>query len=336
MAIENADLILFALFVVMAVLITYSYGFSKGENSLRARSDLVRPSLKDIQIEGTFRVKKENLDDVLKKIIKEEEVHRNFYNIYRQGNRIIFSSSRIKPNVKDYLKALGNLRPGIPNELELFFKEENDDYYLIDTLCRPVMYYQISQSVRFDFLQSNIEDAQAQCYQFTKEIMNCLNATIVNNLITIKKDESFIYNYYSNTPMDNEIDVQVQQMLSNALHEILYCGWIDREFLGYLEKAKEHGANVRIITRSPEGSSKTVKNDFERLKASFQDNVKMNNLLHDRFIVCDDNLIIGSFYLTSDSKTRYESVISTSDEKLLNKAKKHFELIWNDKNSKKA
>jgi hypothetical protein len=336
MAWDLADSILIGLLLIIVAMLMYNIGVSKGEKSLRARSDLIRPSLKDIQIEGSFEVKKGDLNDIVKMINKEEYITSNFFNILKQGNRIILQSTRIINHGKDYLKRLGEIRPGIPHELVLFFKEKDDEHFLIETLCRPIMYYQISQSVQFDFLQTNVEDAQAQCIQFTKEIMNSLNAKIIKYPATINKEELFIYDYYSNTPQHNEIDLQVQQILSTASNEILYCGWVDREFLGYLENAKTNGANVRIITKSPDASSKTVKLDFERLKGFFKDNVKINPLLHDRFLICDDQLIVGSYYLTSDGRTRYESVIYTSDDKIILRAKQHFELIWNDQNSHKA
>ena len=317
---------------IIGVFVGYLFGFSKGEVSLSARSDLIRPSLKDLQIEGFYRIKNGDLDEIYQRLLGNIPLIQLQHDIAKFGNRIIFLHKDFPRGKKEYLKYLGNIRPGVIYDLRLLFSPIENGFN-IETICRPIIYMQISQNVQFDFLHTHVEDAQESCILFTREVMNSLNTEVVKQPSISKEKDKPELTFYSNTTKTSNINLKAESMIVGVKYEIMYCGWIDRTFLGLLEKAQDKGVKIRIVTKDPSGSSRLVKTDFKRLKVSFKDNVRTNSFVHDRFVICDDSVLLGSMYLTDASKTRYESEIFTEDSSVVDGVKQHFEMIWNDANS---
>ncbi len=334
---ELSDILLVICSLFSGAVFAYYYGVSKGEKSLMARGDLVRPSLRELQIEGLYRIKKGNLDHIYEELLKNLPVYKLQYSISRFGNRIDLINKRITRtsvgDIKGYFQSLEKIRAGIVFQMELLFTSINN-HYEIETICRPALYYSIAQNVQFDFLQSHVEDAQESCILFTKEVINSLNVEIIKQPSVRKEKDKPALTLYTNSPKNSDINLKAENMIKGVKYEIIYCGWIDRTFLGLLEKAQDRGVKIRIITRDPQGSSKMVRTDFKRLKNSFKENVKINHLVHDRFLLCDESALIGSMYLTDDSKIRYESELYTEDSIVVGKIQQHFESMWEDSNTK--
>ena len=330
--VDYVNLGIFLLICVLLVYLGYDMGHNQGEKSLRARSDLIRPSLREVQVEGKYLMDSLSLEEIRNKLLNSVDILAG-YASYISGNRIVLRNKSVLVERKEYFKKMEETRHGIPRELALFFNERLGNKYEVETLCLSMMYFKITQQVKLDYIKSDIEDAQESCIKFTKEVMNCLNAKVLKEPNIKSIDKKIVTNFIYNTPKDNYINDKAIKIIQEAKYEILYCGWIDRTFLGLLEKAKEKGVNIKIITKDPASSDKLIKEDYQRLIKGFKENLKKNQLFHDRFILSEDKLIIGSMYLTSSSRTRYESGIYTEDFMLIEEAKKHFELIWNDLNS---
>jgi len=333
-------LLLFAIYF-LAILVSYYFGFSKGEKSLRARSDLIRPSLKDVTIRGKYQIEKTSIKEISEKI-------QNYFLSYPS---LIFAVGRTGENCllirrvismekgKKYFKRLLEMRDGIPAEMYLFFSKE-DDSILIDAVSRPVMYYKITQQVKLDYEFSSIEEAQEECKIFMNQILKgVLGAEIKEQPQPESHMKAFeeIELLY-NTPSENKINKKVHELILDAKRRILIAGWIDREFLGDLEKIKSKRKNIeiRVITKDPSGAAdKTVKLDFKRLINTIEPkNVRINSRFHDRFVISDHKCIIGSMYFTSASKIRYESTVYTNIRNIIDELEVHFERIWNDIESK--
>jgi sugar-specific transcriptional regulator TrmB len=238
---------------------------------------------------------------------------------------------------KNHFEKLMLTRDGFPDELTMrLSKSAYDEEFLdVEVRCLPVMYSKLAQGVQFIFPKSSKEDAQRYCEDFIENTMCMLGAeTLIKPHVAASVSQIHHYDFMYNTPNQNSINDKAHDMINGCSKQILLIGWIDREFIGEFENAKTRGVSIRVITKSPEGSDKTIREDFERLLTFGKDNVKLNSRAHDRFLICDDACILGSPYFTQSSKTRYESAIHTDDENVVKGLVSHFERIWNDKSSK--
>jgi len=290
---EPIDIIFVVFEAVIISVLVYTYGYSKGENSLTARSDLIRPSLNDLIIEGKYELENISTADALKKLKEELPILSRRQIFLRDGNCItIFPralseySTESKKGTKNYFESLESIRDGVPSKMMLFFKEQSDKT-IVETSCIPTMYYKITQNVKLDYISNNVEDAQTECILFTKKIMHTFNSNVINSPSAqshnnLEKATYFIHN----TPRDNQLVDKIKELILNSKYEIFYVGWIDRTFLGDLENAIKRQVKIKIITKDPSGSSKLVKEDYKRMLNTFGNDVKMNKLVHDRFIVC--------------------------------------------------
>jgi hypothetical protein len=81
----------------------------------------------------------------------------------------LISKSKKSDSFDIYADGLKRMRAGIPTELSFDILEEEKDSFLVQTCCIPSMYTKIAQSIEFEFVKQNIEDAEVQCRAFTRE-----------------------------------------------------------------------------------------------------------------------------------------------------------------------
>jgi hypothetical protein len=199
----------------------------------------------------------------------------------------------------------------------------------------PVMSLKMGQGYDSTFPKSHVEDAQRMCKDLMAQTMCILNARILAEpFIESSIEKSIKTEVLHNTLTVDNINKRAHELIANTKTQIRLAGWIDREFLGDLEAANDRGVDIRILTKSADASDKLIKDDFSRLLKIFGKRVRLNSRFHDRFIICDDKVIIGSMYFVYASKTRFESSIFSEDHNIVNPLKQQFEQIWDDANSK--
>jgi sugar-specific transcriptional regulator TrmB len=325
--------------VPFVILLFYNYGKRKGGEEILRQPNLVYASLPDVTLLGRYRIRKQP-DEEITKTLNDCLRLRGF--VARSLPNIVKVTRVLEPpnaaKKKDHFEKLRLMRDGFPDELTLRLSKSADgeEFLDVEATCLPIMYSKLAQGVQFMFPKPSVEDAQRYCGDFIEETMRILNAEILikpHTAASILQVHHFEFIY--NTPNQNEINDKAHELIVDSSKQIMLTGWVDREFIGELESAKARGVTVKVITKSPEASDKTIKEDFKRLLQAFgKDKVRLNPRAHDRFLVCDDACILGSLYFTQSSKTRYESAIYTDDENIVNGLTSHFERIWNDKNSK--
>jgi len=332
-------LLLFFLVSYVVAFIFYYYGKREGENEAYKRPDMCYPSVRDVTIFGKYRISNQSADEIDMNLT-EWLLHKGFSSLVYPNllelKRVLEPPEARKK--KNLLEKLQLIRSGYPDELtlSLFPSAKGEEFLEVEAKCVPVMFRKLGQAVQFAFPKSSVGDAQRLCKDFMKGTMRILNAEVlvepyVESKIFPLRHFEFLYN----TPMQSNINDKAHELIANSMRQILLAGWIDREFIGDLENAQNRGVRVRVITKSTEGSEKTVRTDFKRLLAKInKENIKLNSNFHDRFLVCDSQCIIGSMYYTGSSKTKYESVIYTDDEDICEGLVAHFERIWSDKDSK--
>jgi len=333
--------IILTLFLVSYIVATifYYFGKNKGQDEAYQRPDMCYPSMRDVTILGKYRVSNQSSEKIAMNL--EEWL------LYMGFRSIVF------PNVveirrvaeppearkkKDFYEKLRVIRAGYPDilTLSMYPSSKGEEFLEVEVKCLPVMCRKLGQAVQYAFPKSHVEDAQRLCSDFMESTMRILNAEAlmkpyVESSVSPVRHLEFLYN----TPMQSSINNKAHELIANSMRQILLAGWIDREFIGDLENARNRGVKVRLITKSTEGSEKTVREDFKRVIAKIgKENIKLNPNFHDRFLVCDSQFILGSMYYTGSSKTRYESTIYADDEDIYKSLVAHFERIWSDKDSR--
>jgi hypothetical protein len=337
--IEHIAYIALGLFFGLYVaLVTYQYGKGRGRDEAIKSPNLIYPNLPDITIIGKYRVPKQTPEQMINRLsqwmIFNGYRHATFPNVVRMIRVVEPEEAQKKKKLGDKLQ---HIRDGNPEDLTLFLSPSNEEDSLdVEARCLPTMYRKIGQNFQFLFPRSSIDDARILCSEFMNSTMHILQAKTLMN----PRTESSIcpvgrFGFLYNTPTENNVNKKAHELIQAAAKQIVVTGWIDREVIGDLENAKSRGVSVRLITKNPEGSDKIVREDFARLILTIgKDNIKINSRSHDRFIVCDFNCLIGSMYYTDASKTRFESVIYTDDNGIIEKLLEHFERIWKDNYSK--
>jgi len=320
-------------------IIFYYYGKRKGEEEAYTRPEMCYPSVRDVTVLGKYRISKQSPDQIVENLTEwllakgfRAMVFPNVVEVFRVAEP---PEARKKKNIFDKLRLL---RAGYPDRLVLFLypSAKGEEVLEAEVKCLPVMFRKLGQGVQYAFPKSDVGDAQRLCKDFMESTMRILNAEVlvkpyVESTVYPVRHFEFLYN----TPMQSNVNNKAHELIANSMRQVLLTGWVDREFIGDLENAQTRGVKVRVITKSTEGSEKTVRTDFKRLLTKInKDNIKLNSNFHDRFLVCDGQCIIGSMYYTGSSKTKYESVIYTDDEDICAGLVTHFERIWSDKNSK--
>ena len=330
--------LLFISLILIVSIIVFYYGKSKGVLEAYKRPDIFYPSVLDITVIGRYRIREQSTHEIVEKIEKLANTYGftvlAFPNVIKVQRIIEPPEAKKKKNIFEKLELLRN---GYPEELTLFLSKSTKKGFLeVEAKCLPVMYRKMAQGIQYAFPKSSVEDAQIFCKEFIESIMRVLDAEVLMKPCAESSIRPIVsYEFLYNTPSQDNINVKAHELIASSMKQILIAGWVDREFIGDLENAQNRGVNVKIITKSPEGSDRTIREDFKRLIKTFgKENVRLNPRFHDRFLICDNRCIIGSMYYTSSSKTRFESAIYTEDEKIVNALLSHFERIWNDKDSK--
>jgi len=337
MEITITDLIVGLLTGLIIAIILYLYGKEKGMSEALKNPTLIYPNIPDITIVGKYRIPNQTPEQIVtglnKWLLFSGYGHAVFPNVVRLIRIAEPEEARKK---KKALEKLQFLRDGVPEELTLFLSPSSEENSLdVEARCVPVMYTKMGQYVQFLFPRSSVDDARRLCTEFMTSTMHILQAKILRG----PEAESSIcpvghFDFLYNTPTENNVNKRAHELIGSAAKSILLTGWIDREFIGDIENARNRGINIRIITKSPEGSDKIVREDFKRLlEVVGKNNIKLNSRCHDRFLVCEHKCIVGSMYYVDASKTRFESAIYTDDTNILEKLIEHFERIWKDSSS---
>jgi hypothetical protein len=335
MAISISDVIVYSLSVLFFVAIgVYAYGEKRGRSNALKTPNLIFPNIPDITIIGKYQVSNKTPEQLVTSL--GEWLNFNgfaavvFPNMIKLKHVYEPEEARKKKNALDKLQFF---RDGIPEDLTLFLSSQAENNMLnVEARCVPFMYRKMGQNVQFLFPRTSVDDAKRLCKEFMQSTMQILQAKTIQEPeaeSNIRPIEHFSFLY--NSPTENNINKKAHELLSNATRQILITGWVDREFIGDIENAKKKGANIRLITKSPESSDKIIREDFKRLlEIVGKENIRINSRCHDRFLICEHECIVGSMYYTDASKTRFESVIYTDNKGILESLLDHFERIWRD------
>lgn len=332
-------LVLGILIGAIFVIVSYIYGKSKGSEETLKRPDIEYPSLHDVTVLGKYSIPNQTNEQIIQ--VLSNWLTLEGYTASSFPNLIEIWHVRTPPQAqkkKNYFDRLALTRDGVPAKLTLNMHSSisGASTIEIDTICLPIMFNKLGQLTQQAFPKSSVEDAQRQCKDFTTNALCILNAEVlvspyVESKPAVSKNMEFLYN----TPSQGNINKKAHELIRNSRSTINLAGWVDREFLGDLESAKARGIEVKVITKSTEASDKIVKDDFGRLLKVFgKENIRINSRFHDRFLICDGNVIIGSIYYVDASKTRYESAICTDERDTVDGLISHFKRIWEDANSK--
>ncbi|MEM3588219.1 MAG: phospholipase D family protein, partial [Candidatus Jordarchaeaceae archaeon] len=315
----------------------YFYGKEKGFSEAVKNPTLIYPNIPDITIVGKYRIPKQTPEQIVNKLNNWLLLNGFAFEIFPNVVKLVLAREPEEARKKKKsLEKLQFFRDGFPEDLTLFLSQSKDENWLdVEAMCVPVMHRKMGQCVQFLFPRSSVDDARRLCIDFMKSTMHILGAEVLRE----PEPESSTYptshfDLLYNTPTGNNANKKAHELIESTAKRVLLTGWVDREFIGDLENARKRGTEVRIITKSPEGSDKTVKEDFKRLLVVIgKSNIKLNSRCHDRFLICDNKCLIGSMYYTEASKTRFESAIYTDDSNITNKLIEHFERIWRDPSS---
>ena len=133
------------------------------------------------------------------------------------------------------------------------------------------------------------------------------------------------------TPVDKTYMNIINEKLKNAEKSIIICNthW-DHTFSNQIMSLKN--LDVKIISKPKDSGNKFHQGAYKLLKDEFKTNFKTNKYLHCRMMIIDDSiLILGSGDLDSNSmNNNIESGIITENLNLIEKAKEHFDYIWNN------
>jgi hypothetical protein len=338
----NSDIALiiigFILVILLSVLLSISYGEGKGVQKTLSLPNMRRPSLPEVTILGKYLIPLQSTEQMVNTL--RDWLMSNGYLPFGYPNVVKIYRVKVPPQAakaKSYFDKLRLTRDGLPAEMTLNIRPYDPDpnFSEVEATCLPVMHNKLGQEVQFLFPESSVKDAQRRCKDFMADTMCVLGAKVLAapyiEDISAQKPK---LEFFANILTQSDINKKAHELMAKAKTRIHLTGWIDREFLGDIEDARTRGVEVRVVTKSPEASDKTVREDFKRLSDIFGKNVKINSRVHDRFLLCDKDCIIGSIYYVGASKTRFESAVYTDAENVVNEMEEHFSKIWNDVDSK--
>jgi hypothetical protein len=316
----------------------FQYGRRKGALTALQTPELTHPSMSDITIIGKYTIPKmttEKIAQLLKGPLASRGYSVNYLpNVLQIDNQMEPDEAKKK---KNYFDKLHYYRNGYPNEMSIKIIATSDDstFNEVEAICLPIMSRKMGQGYSFGFPKAHVEDAQRLCKDLMAQTMCILNAKVLvePHIESSAKEPPTTEALYNTLTLDN-INKKAHGILADAKMQIRLAGWVDREFLGDLEAANARGIDIRIVTKNADASDKLVKDDFGRLIKIFDKSVRVNSRFHDRFLICDNKVIIGSIYFVYASKTRYESAIFSEDQNIVNALKRQFDQIWEDPNSK--
>lgn len=333
--------IILGLFILSYIVayIFYNQGKRQGVIEAYKRPDMCYPRIPDVTVIGKYRIPKQSTKQIASNLsnwlISEGYACSVFPNVVNIINVKWAPQANKK---KSIFEKLAVTRDGVPYSLDLLTYPSRDGNELLEVTarCLPMIYTKLGTQVQSAFPKSSVEEAQRRCKDFMEMTMRVLDAEVlvepyVESSILPLRHLEFVFN----TPSENNINKTAHDLVANSRKQVLLAGWVDREFIGDLENARNRGVRVRVLTKSTEGSEQTVRLDFKSLMAKIgRQNIRVNPNFHDRFLICDDQCIIGSMYYTGSSKTRYESAVYTDDESIQSGLAIHFERIWSDNASK--
>jgi hypothetical protein len=330
--------ILVILIILALILISLYYGIRMGVQQTLSQPNMMHPSLPEVTILGKYIIPLQTTEEIVKKL--RDWLAMKGYLAVSFPNIVEINLVRTPPQAakkKDYFDKLRLTRDGVPASITLNISHYDPDpnFLELEATCLPVMHNKLGQMVQFAFPESSVKDAQRQCKDFMASTMSILEAKVlVAPYVEYISAQEPKVEFIANIPSQCDINKKAHELIANAKTRILLTGWIDREFLGDIEDARVRGVEVKVVTRSTEGSDKTVREDFKRLLTILGKNVRINSRLHDRFLLCDNECILGSIYYVGASKTRFESAVYTDAENVISQLEKHFLEIWNDVDSK--
>lgn len=79
---------------------------------------------------------------------------------------------------------LEHSRKGSPFDINISTREHQSDGIIIEILCRPVMYYLITQLVIFEFATTMVEEALIECQTFVKNLLSVVNTKEIQPVST--------------------------------------------------------------------------------------------------------------------------------------------------------
>jgi hypothetical protein len=180
-----------------------------------------------------------------------------------------------------------------------------------------------------------IQDAVISCERFLKTIfVGGLGATSLSEKkIAIPKRQ---VEFLINDATHRQIHEKLEDMLDNAVTEILIFGYMGTIFVNKLQHLKQNGVRIKLIT----GSIKAIRQDVMRkeketamaelIKLIGNYNICSNPNFHGRALIVDNKALIGSMDLDSYSMTgaRIEFATYTEDPEMVRALRMYFEQIF--------
>lgn len=135
-------------------------------------------------------------------------------------------------------------------------------------------------------------------------------------------------------PQEKRIRAKLTEVLNRVAGrkgEVLATGWVDGALEAEIHEVLRNGGRVRIVARK--STDKSVLDAVNRLKRSGA-KIKTNNMVHARVLVAEDECIVGSADLKSDSlDLSREAGVYTTDPVIVLSVKDFFEKLWMDEES---
>jgi hypothetical protein len=190
------------------------------------------------------------------------------------------------------------LENSIPDGIHVDIIRKDEQGYIIEVECFPVIYMKITKFKNNNFDDSDIQDAKLDCERFLKTIF-------VGGLCGTLLSEKEQWNHEENTTILLINDVKMRQItakiettLESATAEVLIIAWMGTILLSKLRELKEKGVKIRVIT----GNVKKIRQDvmqkekekaFEELIATIGlDNICTKRDFHGRAIIIDNKRLL--------------------------------------------
>ncbi|AIF82374.1 phosphatidylserine/phosphatidylglycerophosphate/cardiolipin synthase [Candidatus Nitrososphaera evergladensis SR1] len=131
-------------------------------------------------------------------------------------------------------------------------------------------------------------------------------------------------------PHDRSLEDEAKRMICNCNHTLkIISPYADMSFVkDILEKSKS--ANIQIITRARDEFTSDKRQAFGFIKDNLKDNHRINNFVHSRIIIRDnEEALISSADLTQDGLMKqYNTGAIISDANVMRKLLKYFDEVW--------
>jgi hypothetical protein len=198
--------------------------------------DKITPSLESITVRGKYETLVtdfENIAKYLASTLKED-----WTEMEKIGSSIelwFLTFEKGEKGDEKVKKVLEERRAGLPFSLTVTAVESHDNGILLEVVCKPIMYWNITRRTKSYFTETQIQEALIECSLFLKKIMSGLRGKWIE-------------------PVSVHPVIQRQEIKSRLLNLGL------KETVDHLDKAERH-----IVQNNFEESLKSSRTAFEKM-----------------------------------------------------------------------